>query len=347
MNNRIDTNPKITSESIKLIDFSKYKQPNLPKAGWQIFNSIVPYLGMLALMIILVHLEFPYWAVLPLSAIAAGFQVRLFIIFHDCCHRSYFTSPTANRIVGHILGILTFTPYEEWRFLHLKHHGSAGNLDRRGMGDIWTMTVEEYLHTSGRKKLLYRLTRNPLVMLGIGPILYFVISQRFWHKHAENKQKFSVLITNFSLLLILAAAHFAIGITTYLMIQLPIMIIAGAMGIWLFYVQHQFEGVYWERKENWSPIRAAFEGSSYYKLPKVLQWVSGNIGFHHIHHIRPQVPNYHLQDCFNENPELQDVGILTLRKSVSSLFLHLWNEQQSELISFRKMKSLQLQRQRT
>jgi len=325
---------------IQLENLSNYKKPSKAKAGWQIVNTVVPYLGLWALMIYLLRQEFPYWITLLLSVVAAGFLVRIFIIFHDCCHRSYFDSAAMNVIFGHIFGILAFTAYEEWRFLHLKHHGTSGNLDKRGMGDIWTMTVDEYLASSRWQKFLYRVFRNPLLMLGFGPIFYFVVTQRFWHKQAAGKQKYSVLLTNVILVLIIGIFYFSIGISTYLAIQLPVILVAGALGIWLFYVQHQFEGVYWARQKDWSPIKAALEGSSYYKLPKVLQWVSRNIGFHHIHHIRPQIPNYNLQRCYNEIPALQTVRLLTLRKSLSSLFLNLWHEQQFKLISFRKLKSL-------
>ena len=338
--NNFATTTKIPAP-IKPIPLTEYKRSSFFKALWQIVNSVGPYAGCWVLMIYLVQRQFPFWILLLVSVIAAGFLVRIFIIFHDCCHRSFFVSSTANAIWGNIFGILIFTPYEKWRYLHLKHHGTTGNLDKRGNGDIWTLTVDEYTASSAWNRLLYRVIRNPLVMLGLGPITYFLISQRFWLKKASVKQIVSVMLANLFLVLIVCVSYFTIGLSTYLVIQAPIILIAGAMGIWLFYIQHQFEGVYWARQKDWNPTRAALEGSSFYKLPRILQWISGNIGFHHIHHIRPQIPNYHLEKCYNEYPEFQSVRPITLRNSVSSLFLNLWDEQQGKLISFRMLKSLQ------
>lgn len=325
--------------SLKSLNLSQYKVSSLPKAVWQILNSVIPYAILWGLMVYLIRHDYPYWITLSLSVPAAALLVRIFIIFHDCCHQSFFAASGINTLWGHFLGILIFTPYEEWKALHLKHHGTTSNLDLRGMGDIWTMTVKEYLASSRTKKVLYRIFRNPLVMLSIGPVFYFLISQRIWHSQASNKQKLSVLSTSFFILAIILISYFTIGLSTYLVIQIPIILIAGAIGLWLFYIQHQFEGVYWARQEDWDSTRAAIEGSSFYKLPKVLQWVSGNIGFHHIHHIRPLIPNYNLQRCYSEVPELQAVQTITLRKSLSSLFLNLWNEQQQKLVSFRSLQN--------
>jgi acyl-lipid omega-6 desaturase (Delta-12 desaturase) len=321
-------------------DLSEFNRSSVLKPVWQIVNSIGPYAGCWALMIYLIQQEFPFWLYLLISVPAAGFLVRIFIIFHDCCHRSFFVSSTANAIFGYIFGIFIFTPYEKWRSLHLKHHGTTGNLDKRGTGDIWTLTVEEYKTASTWDRLLYRVVRNPLLMLGLGPITYFLISQRIWYRKANRKQILSVMLTNVILGLIIYLSHLTFGLATYLVIQIPIILIAGAAGIWLFYVQHQFEGVYWARQEDWDRTRAAMEGSSFYKLPRILQWISGNIGFHHIHHIRPQIPNYNLESCFNKYAEFQSVKSITLRKSIKSLFLNLWDEQQGKLISFRTARSL-------
>lgn len=321
----------------RLPDLSRFKRTDRVKAVRQLVTSVVPYLGLWALMIYLVRHEFPYWLVLLVALVTTGFMVRVFIIFHDCCHRSFFSTPATNAILGYMLGILTLTPYEEWRQAHLKHHGTTGNLDRRGSGDIWTMTVEEYRSSSRWLRLTYRAFRNPLMLLTIAPLFYFFVILRFWHKGASTLQKFSVLFTNVVLLLILGAFYLTIGLYPFFAIQLPITFIGGAIGFWLFYVQHQFEGVYWARQQEWNSTRAALEGSSFYRLPKLLNWVSGNIGYHHIHHIRPLIPNYNLPQCYCEIPEMQAVKSLTLRKSLTSLSLNLWHEQQHKLVSFRSL----------
>ena len=323
-------------------NLSIYYKSSRAKAIWQIINSVVPYICCWTLMVYLVNQRFPYWLVLLLSVIAAGFLMRIFILFHDCCHSSFFASRAANLIVGYVFGLLIFTPYEKWRYLHLKHHGTTGNLDKRGSGDIWTLTVEEYLTASRWERILYRVVRNPAVMLIFGPILYFIVSQRFWHKNATARHKFNVLLTNIVLLSIVCISYYTISLSTFLLIQTPIVILAGAIGIWLFYVQHQFKGVYWARQDVWNPTRAAMEGSSFYKLPKLLQWITGNIGFHHIHHIKPQIPNYNLEKCYHKVTDFQSVPIVTLRHSLSSLSLKLWYEQKSRMISFRNLKILKL-----
>jgi omega-6 fatty acid desaturase (delta-12 desaturase) len=270
--------------------------------------------------------------------VTSGLFVRIFIFFHDCGHGSFFASRQTNKILGYITGILTFTPYEDWRHAHAVHHATAADLDRRGVGDLWTMTVEEYLASSNRKRLAYRIYRNPFIMFGLGPTVVFLITQRLPHKGAGRRERQSVWITNGAILAILVLAHLTIGLRTYLLIQIPIILIAGAAGIWLFYVQHQYEGVYWARHEEWDPVKAALRGSSYYKLPKVLQWFTGNIGLHHIHHLRPRVPNYHLQQCYDELSVMQTVDALTLRRSINSLWLKLWDEDHQKMISFRTLK---------
>lgn len=339
MDSRLTPSSGIPETQIELKKLINYKKSNSYKAIWQIANSVIPYFVLWGLMVLLVHYRFPYWLVLALSVVSAGFLVRIFIIFHDCCHRSFFKSSVANAVTGHLLGILTFTPYEEWKATHLKHHGASGNLDKRGVGDIWTMTVAEYKASSRWLKALYRVVRNPAVLLGLGPVIYFLLAQRIWHRGADRRQRLSVLLTNLFLLTIAGISYLTIGLSTYLMIQLPVIFISGLVGIWLFYVQHQFDGVYWARQEDWDPKKAALEGSSYYQLPRVLQWMTGNIGFHHIHHFKPQIPNYNLERCHKEVREFQQVKTITLRKSLSSLFLNLWHEQQAALVSFRSLKA--------
>lgn len=319
-------------------NLSKYERPDLRKAILQLLDTLLPYALLWALMIWMVQHHVAVWYTAPVMLLAAGLLVRIFIFFHDCGHGSFFPSRTANRVLGYICGILTFTPYEEWRLEHAGHHAGAADLDRRGGGDIRTMTVEEYFNAPKFKRFVYRFYRNPLVLLILGPFFLFLVEQRYAHRGAKSRERVSVLITNLALLAILGLASVTIGVKTYLLIQLPVMTLAGAMGVWLFYIQHQFEEVYWDHHTAWDPVRAALEGSSYYKLPKVLQWFSGNIGLHHIHHLRPRIPNYHLQKVLDEVPELQTAPTITLWKSFSCLFLNLWDEKDRKLVSFRAAK---------
>jgi omega-6 fatty acid desaturase (delta-12 desaturase) len=313
---------------------AQFEKPDHKKAIGQILNTFVPYVGLWALMVWMVQHQVSFWLIAPLIVIAAGLVVRVFIFFHDCGHGSFFSSHKANRIVGYLCGILTFTPYEEWRHLHAEHHASAGDLDRRGIGDIKTMTVEEYLAAPWQTRLGYRLFRNPFVLFVIGPPIEFLIVHRFSHKGMGQRERTSVLLTNLGIVAMVAIASLTIGFRTYVMIQLPIIMIAGMVGVWLFYVQHQYEGVYWAHHKEWDPIRAALDGSSYFRLPKILQWFSGNIGLHHIHHLRPRIPNYNLQKCFDSVPELQAVEPLTLGSSIRCLFMNLWDEKNQRLVSF-------------
>jgi len=318
---------------------SKYEQPNLRKAGWQLLNTLVPYVALWALMIFLVRQGYSYWITLAFAVVAAALLIRIYIFFHDCCHGSFFASHRANRILGYISGILTFTPYEDWRRAHAGHHATAGDLDRRGVGDVWTMTVAEYLAAPTRTRLAYRLLRNPFVMFGLAPAGLSLILHRFPHKGAGQRERRSVMITNLAVLALIGVAGSTIGMGTYLSIQLPILLMAGTVGVWLFYVQHQYEGVYWARHQDWDPMRAALEGSSYYRLPKVLQWITGNIGLHHIHHARPGIPNYNLQKCCDDIPVLRAVEPMTFRKSLKSLRMNLWDERAQKLVSFRSVKA--------
>ena len=317
-----------------------YGKTDLKKAVWQIFDTIVPYAALWVLMVLLLQYGYSYWIILALTAPAGAVLVRIFILFHDCCHGSFFASLRANRILGNICGILTFTSYESWRASHLAHHATAGDLDRRGVGDVETMTVEEYLAAPRLKRLAYRLYRNPFVMFVLGPAYLFLIDQRFSRKGAKKSERYNVIFTNIAIIAVITGAGFTIGLRTYLMLQLPIMLIAGAIGIWMFYIQHQFEGVYWARHTERDPLKVALEGSSYYKLPKVLQWLTGNIGLHHIHHIRPRIPNYNLQQCYDEVPAVQTVKPLTVRKSLQSVWMNLWDERRHTLVSFRSLKAL-------
>jgi omega-6 fatty acid desaturase (delta-12 desaturase) len=319
---------------------AKYGHANLRRSLRQLLDTFVPYCVLWALMIHTVQRGYPYWITLVLALVAGGILVRVFILFHDCCHGSFFASRRANTILGYVSGILTFTPYEDWRYAHNIHHATAGDLDRRGIGDIRTMTTAEYLAAPRRRRLAYRIYRNPFVLFGPGAALLFLCFQRFTTKGAGKRERRSVFLTNVALLVIVGTASLTIGLQTYLLIQLPIILIAGSLGLWLFYIQHQFESVYWAHNESWDPMKVALEGSSYFKLPKILQWFSGNIGLHHIHHVRPSIPNYHLQQCYDDMPAFQAVVPLTILTSVKSLRLSLYDEEQKKLISFRSLAAL-------
>ncbi len=289
-------------------------------------------------MIFTLQRGYPYWTTLAVAALAGGILVRVFIVFHDCCHGSFFASRRANTILGYVTGILTFTAFEDWRYAHNKHHATAGNLDRRGIGDIWTLTTEEYLTAPLSKRLAYRIYRNPLILFGPGSILLFLVLQRFCKKGACRRERMSVLITNIALLLLIAIATSTIGLRAYTLIQFPVILIGGAVGLWLFYIQHQFEQAYWVRHEFWDPMSVALHGSSYFKLPKILQWFTGNIGLHHVHHVRPSIPNYNLQQCFDEVSALQEIKAITLMESIRSLRLGLYDEKNKRLVSFRSLQ---------
>lgn len=301
---------------------------------WQLADSVLPYLLLLGLMFFNVINGYPYAVTLVLSIIAAAFYVRIFIIFHDCVHGAFVDSPRWNRNIGYLCGIITFTAFSDWRRTHTGHHIRAGDLDRRGTGDIWTMTVGEYRACSRLQRLVYRLYRHPAVLFGLGPVFYFLLLNRWPSRGANKRDVLSVVYTNLAIVLIVAVTSLTVGFKTYLLVQLPVIQIAGGAGIWLFYVQHQFQGVYWARTEEWDPVRLAMEGASFYRLPKILQWATGNIGFHHLHHVRPAIPNYNLQACHEAIPELQTVNPLSLRDSLKCARLNLYDEENLVMVSF-------------
>ena len=319
-------------------DTARFAKHNTRLAIWQLISTLSPYFLLVALMVYLVRQGYPYWLILLPALVAAAIFVRIFILFHDCTHGSFLSSPRWNTRIGYLCGILTFTAFYDWRRSHAGHHITVGDLDRRGMGDITTMTVEEYLAAPPVRRLAYRLYRNPVIMFCIGPAYYFLLRNR-WPSPGANKHDFhSVIITNLSIAAIVGVATWAIGFKTYLLVQLPILLMAATFGVWLFYIQHQFEGVYWARHAEWDPWRAALEGASFYKLPKILQWLSGNIGYHHVHHARPGIPNYNLQQCYDETPELQRVKPVTVLGSLKSVRCNLWDEKQRKLVSFRSLR---------
>ncbi|MDH3982240.1 MAG: fatty acid desaturase, partial [Kiritimatiellaceae bacterium] len=321
-----------------------FTTPGRGKAAWQMANTLIPYFLLWALVIYSFKTDAPIWIGILAISIAGPFLVRIFIIFHDCCHSSYFRSDWANTLVGYLTGILTSSPFRDWGKAHIRHHATAGNLDKRGVGDIWTLTVEEYISAPKLKRITYRIFRHPLFMFGVGPSYVFLIFHRFSHKEIQHQGRLSVYITNLALLLILLLAGATIGYKTFLLIYLPITILAATLGIWLFYVQHQYEEVYWARNDVRDSLKAALEGSSYYKLPKIAQWFTGNIGLHHIHHLNPSIPNYNLQRCHDEIQKIQHIEPLGFRKSFKSMRIHLWDEDAKKLVSFRAMRRIRRSR---
>jgi len=317
----------------------KYNRPEMRKTIWQLINTFVPYVGMWYLMYL--SLQFPYWVTLLLSLPAAGFLIRLFIFFHDCGHGSFFHTKKTNDFVGKILGIISFTPYSSWHYTHKVHHATAGNLDKRGVGDVWTMTVEEYLAASKKDRLVYRLYRNPWFMFTVGAIYMPLVRNRLTFKRMSRKDKSDVYLTNIGILVIATLLSLWIGVKAYLIIQLPIVIFAHVAGIWLFYIQHQYDDVTWDRGPEWDYKSAAIDGSSFLKLPVVLQWFTGNIGFHHVHHLSSRIPNYNLPRCHYENDLFKDIKPVTLYSSFRTLNLRLWDETSRQMIGFRKMHLMQ------
>jgi omega-6 fatty acid desaturase (delta-12 desaturase) len=269
-------------------------------------------------------------------------MMRIFIIFHDCGHGSFFKSQRANTFVGWITGVLTFTAFYYWTRDHAIHHASAGDLDRRGVGDVETLTVREYLSLPPFRRLLYRMMRNPFFMLAIGAPIVFLVVHRFTRPDAGIRERKSVFWTNLVLAGIVLLLSLTIGIRAFLLVQLPIVMLGTAAGVWLFYVQHQFEGVYWRRHNEWNYLDSALIGASYYKLPRLLKWFSGSIGFHHLHHLAPRIPSYNLEKCQFENPLFDRVKPLTLRTSLRSLNLRLYDEDHRRLIGFRELKQFPL-----
>jgi omega-6 fatty acid desaturase (delta-12 desaturase) len=323
----------------------KYREPSTPRAMWQLANTFIPYVALWGAMYWSLYYA-SFWLTIPLAVIAGLFLVRIFIIFHDCGHGSFFRSRAANDAVGIVAGILTFTPYYQWRWEHAIHHSTAGHLDKRGVGDIWTMTVQEYLESGRLTRFAYVLARNPVVLFLLAPLYMFVVHQRFASKGSNARERWSIWWTNAALVLMVIGLSHVYGWAGYLMIQLIVLGVAGAAGVWMFYVQHQFEDVYWERGEDWDYAAAALRGSSFYKLPSTLQWFSGNIGFHHIHHLSARIPNYNLQKCHEADPLFQQVKPLTLWQSFKTMNLRLWDEGQRKLVGYRRLRELRKERER-
>ena len=315
-----------------------FEQSTTKQSIWQIINTLGPFIILWYLAYI--SLSVSYWLALIPAVFAAGFLTRIFIIFHDCTHHSFFKDRRANRIVGTIMGVLTLFPFDQWGHEHSVHHATSGNLDKRGTGDIWTLTVDEYLAAPFKLRFAYRFYRNPLVMFGLGPIYVFLLKNRFTRKGARKKEKNNTYLTNALIVVLAALLCLAVGWQSFLLVQGSIFMISGSVGIWLFYVQHTFEDSYFEENEEWEYVLAAVEGSSFYKLPKLMQFLTGNIGYHHVHHLSPRVPNYKLEMAHNNTQPLENVPTITLATSLRSLRFRLWDEESKNFVSFKDIKYL-------
>jgi omega-6 fatty acid desaturase (delta-12 desaturase) len=318
---------------------ARYRQPNNARSIVEIAITIVPLIVLW--MLVWVAMDFGYWLSLLIAVPAAGFLVRLFMIQHDCSHGAFFRHRLANDWVGRVIGVLTMTPYGFWRRAHAMHHATSGNLDRRGLGDIDTFTVREYTSGSLWKRFCYRLYRHPLVMFGIGPAYVFILRQRlpFGLMRGGWEPWLSTMTTNAAIAAAAATLVAFIGLKAFLLVHLPILLLAGSIGVWLFYVQHQFEHTVWADEQDWNLHAAALHGSSHYDLPPILRWFTANIGVHHVHHLCSRIPYYRLPKALRDYPELRGVGRLTLLQSFRCVRLVLWDETQRRLVSFRDIRA--------
>jgi omega-6 fatty acid desaturase (delta-12 desaturase) len=314
---------------------SKYRQPRLGRSAFELFVTVLPFVAFSAGAY--VSLSQQFWPGLILILPAAAFLLRLFMIQHDCGHGSFFARRGLDSWTGRVIGVLTLTPYDYWRRAHAAHHASAGNLNERGVGDITTLTVAEYHCLSWSGRLAYRLYRHPLVMFGIGPAWLFLFKQRlpFGMMRSGALPWFSTMTTNLAIAAVTALMIWAVGLVPFLLIHLPIVLLAGAAGVWLFYVQHQFEETHWSKAEAWQFPEAALHGASHYDLPLVLRWVTCNIGVHHVHHLSSRIPYYRLQEVLRDHPELAGIGRITLWQSLQCVRFVLWDENSGKLVSFR------------
>ncbi|WP_188208166.1 fatty acid desaturase [Alkalibacillus aidingensis] len=304
----------------------------------QLLNTVIPFLVLWFLAY--QSLSISVWLTVLLSVVAAGFVIRVFIIFHDCCHGSFFKNRKLNHLVGTITGVITMFPYQKWKREHAIHHATSSNLNKRGTGDVWIMTVDEYINSSPLKRLQYRLYRNPLIMFGLGPMYLFLVTNRMNRKDAKKQERWNTYLTNLSIVGLSLCLIWLVGFYAFFIIQFTILIVSGSLGIWLFYVQHQFEDSYFEDESDWDYVKAAIDGSSYYKLPRVLQWITGNIGYHHVHHLSPKVPNYHLETVHEQTPPLQEATTITIKSSLKSINFRLYDEEKKTFVSFHSIKHL-------
>jgi omega-6 fatty acid desaturase (delta-12 desaturase) len=317
---------------------ARYERPSVRRSLLDLATSIVPYLALTVAMYL--SLQVSVWITLALAVPAAGFLLRTFIVFHDCAHGSFLPNRRANLWVGRLAALLVFQPFANWRHNHAVHHGSSGDLDRRGTGDIPTLTADEYLSRPWKSRLGYRLFRNPVVMFGIGPVWSLMIGPRLWSSKMRPRQRRSVIVTNIVLAVVIGAIVWLVGLEGWLLVQMPTAILAGTLGVFMFYVQHQFEDAYWEASDRWSYADAALQGSSYLKLPKLLQFFTGNIGLHHVHHLSAKIPNYNLQRAHDESPIFQDVPVLTVADGLRAVRLKVIDRQSGRLLTWREVKAL-------
>lgn len=331
--------PRQSSDAQRLAKvLARYRQPSHVRSMLEIAITFGPFATLWALAWAAERLGF-WWLSLLIALPAAGFLVRLFMIQHDCGHGAFFRHRLANDWVGRVIGVLTLTPYDFWRRTHAVHHASSGNLDRRGLGDVDTLTVREYLSLSRSGRLCYRFYRHPAVMFGIGPAYLFILRQRLpvgmlWDGWLP---WFSTMATNFAIALVAAVLIWFVGVGPFLLVHLPITLIAAAVGVWLFYVQHQFDPTFWARDNDWTLHEAALYGSSHYDLPVLLRWFTANIGVHHVHHLCSRIPYYRLPKALRDHPELRSVSRLTMLQSFRCVRLVLWDEGRRRLISFREI----------
>jgi len=321
---------------------ARYQVPSVPKAVWQLTSTLTLLIGTGILMYW--SLDVSYLLTLALAFPAAGLFIRTFIIMHDCGHGSFLPSRTWNDVVGFITGVVTSTPYAHWRREHAIHHATSGHLDERGTGDVTTLTVREYLSSTRWQRIYYRVYRNPLTLLLFGPIILFIKHRWPTRGIAGAREIFNVHATNIAMAAIAATLALLIGVRELVMIWAPVFLLAGSIGVMLFYVQHQFEDAYWRAAPEWDYATAAVMGSSYFRLPRVLQWFTGNIGFHHVHHLSPRIPNYSLERCHRENPTFQKVTTLTLGESFRTLRLKLWDEERSRMVGWRELRRMMQER---
>ncbi len=315
-----------------------YAKPHLGRALWQLINTLPLFIALWCLMAFSILQNWSYWWTLLLALPAAGLYVRMFIFQHDCGHGSYFKNAALNDRVGAALGVVTLFPYGYWKKTHAVHHGTSGNLDRRGFGDVVTLTVEEYKSKNWFGRLSYRVYRHPLILMGVGPAYQFVLKHRlpFDMPLSWKREWASVWLNNLVLLIFGGLLAWFVGWQTVLLVHIPIVLLAGALGVWLFYVQHTFESAYWVNHDDWDSNQAAIDGSSFYDLPKILHWFTGNIGYHHIHHLASRIPNYNLPAAFKSSPLLQQAPRLTLWSSIRCANLKLWDEKLKRMVGFPK-----------
>lgn len=314
---------------------SEFQVQSNKEGALELIVTLLPYSILVVLGTYLVSTK-SYVYVAPVSIISALFIVRLFMILHDCSHRSFLSNSRWNDWVGRVLGLLTLTPFTCWRRFHAMHHATSGNLDKRGMWDVWTLTVREYRDLGYLGKLKYRLYRSPISLFIIGPIVLFAIRQRmtYYIPCSWREAKYSVYKTNAALIALLIVFHGFNFATSFIMFYIVTMVFASSIGVWLFYVQHQFESSYWVNQPNWNHRDAALMGSSYYKLPKIIEWLTANIGYHHIHHLNTRIPYYRLVDCYQKLAGLQEINILTFRESLKCASLKLWDEDRKRMVKF-------------